>query len=198
MTQLPPTAMIAIGAVIAATIAGAFSYLNLVISKDQKVSELRQHWIDSLRKDIAQYCASVVFLSYAHEMLEEDGPEKPSSADYLKAIEVQMAKGGGAYTSIILRINPDDKNHKLKDLNNSFLETLIASRAALRADEFNTAKALCDKLQVQARPILKTEWDRVRDGEPVFRATRWMALVVIVAALVSGCYMAVKTYSGIQ
>jgi hypothetical protein len=43
----------AVGAVIAAIIAGSIALLGLIISKEQKVSEFRQQWIDALRQDIA-------------------------------------------------------------------------------------------------------------------------------------------------
>jgi hypothetical protein len=43
----------AVGAVAAALIAGLISLLGLIISKEQKVSDFRQAWIDALRSDIA-------------------------------------------------------------------------------------------------------------------------------------------------
>lgn len=44
----------AVGAVLAATIAGGMSFLGSVFSKDQKTSEFRQAWIDGLRSEISQ------------------------------------------------------------------------------------------------------------------------------------------------
>jgi hypothetical protein len=190
MYELPPTALIAVGVITAALIAGSFSYLNLVISKEQKVSEFRQSWIDSLREDIADYCAAAVFLSSAYDLLEEEVPGKPSSIEYLKAIEIQTAKATHAYTSIVLRINPEDKNKKLREHNIALLNVLERSRKALREDRFAEAKTLLDDLQVKARPILKLEWNRVRDGEPLFRVTRWAALFIIAAAIATACYVA--------
>lgn len=41
--QLPSTALVAAaGAIVAAFITGAVSFVNIVISKDQKISEFRQ------------------------------------------------------------------------------------------------------------------------------------------------------------
>jgi len=42
---------------IGAVIAGFVSILGLIISKEQKTSEFRQTWIDSLRSDIASLIA---------------------------------------------------------------------------------------------------------------------------------------------
>ena len=49
MDQIPS---VAVGAVVAALIAGTVSLLGLIISKEQKTSEFRQAWIDALRNDL--------------------------------------------------------------------------------------------------------------------------------------------------
>ncbi len=41
------------GTIIAAVIAAVISLLGLIISKENKVSEFRQAWIDSLREEVA-------------------------------------------------------------------------------------------------------------------------------------------------
>jgi len=41
------------GTIVAAVIAAIISLLGLIISKENKVSEFRQAWIDSLREEIA-------------------------------------------------------------------------------------------------------------------------------------------------
>jgi len=45
--------IIVFGTVLAALIAGVFSYFNLVNSKEQKVSEFRQAWNNSLRSGLS-------------------------------------------------------------------------------------------------------------------------------------------------
>ena len=35
------------------------SFVNLIISKDQKVSEFRQEWINKLRDDLAEYLGHI-------------------------------------------------------------------------------------------------------------------------------------------
>lgn len=49
---------ISIGAIGAALIAGIVSLLGLIISKEQKTSEFRQTWVDSLRSEITSYLTS--------------------------------------------------------------------------------------------------------------------------------------------
>ncbi len=63
--------------IVAAAIAATVSWLGLVISKETKISEFRQEWIDGLRKDIAtllgeatQYHASVLGLAPTSSVLK--------------------------------------------------------------------------------------------------------------------------------
>ena len=44
----------AIGAIAAASIAGLLAFLGLIIAKENKTSEFRQAWIDSLRLDLSK------------------------------------------------------------------------------------------------------------------------------------------------
>ena len=186
MEQIPAQALVAIGAISAAIIAGAFSYLNLVISKDQKISEFRQIWIDALREDISQYVSAISFLSSATPMLDEEARKTLSSHEDVKTIELSFDTASRAYTSIVLRVNPDDKNKKLKELNKEFLTALSAIRQLVRDAKYGEARALADQLETKARPILKLEWDRVKDGESVFRTTRYIAASILIVALAAG------------
>ena len=62
-------------AIMVAFIAGLFSFLNLVLSKEQKVSELRQAWIDGLREDLAAHIAAVFNVKYLDEAYQQQhGP----------------------------------------------------------------------------------------------------------------------------
>ena len=50
----------AVGAVVAAIIAGLVAFYSLIISKEQTISGFRQQWIDALRADVAALVAYVV------------------------------------------------------------------------------------------------------------------------------------------
>jgi hypothetical protein len=47
---------VAVGAIGTSIIAAMVSLVGLTVSKEQKVSELRQAWIDALRDDLAGLC----------------------------------------------------------------------------------------------------------------------------------------------
>jgi hypothetical protein len=63
---VPVNLFIPIGAIVAALVAGLFSFFNLVLSKEQKLSELRQDWIDGLRNDLAEHIAAIQAIGYLH------------------------------------------------------------------------------------------------------------------------------------
>lgn len=195
MDQILAQTIVAVGAVLAALIAGAFSYLNLIISKEQKISEFRQAWIDALREDIAQYVAAISLLLSAHSALERQKSGAPSWADHIKTIEAAFDKASRAYTAIALRINPNDKNRELKVLNVDFLTAVNAVRMAARERRYEEARNMADELQVKAQPILKLEWERVKSGEPIFRASRYIAGAILIVAMGVGGALAAKLFS---
>jgi len=66
----------AIGAVVAALIAGIVSLLGLIISKEQKTSEFRQAWIDALRCDLTAFLTQINAIHDATKVRYVDHAEK--------------------------------------------------------------------------------------------------------------------------
>jgi len=189
MDSFPPQVVAAWGAIIAALIAGVFSYLNLVISKEQKVSEFRQAWINELRQEISRYVAAIIFLAQANDTWEKDTSRTVAWHDHFMAMQPSVDSASVAYTSIVLRLNPEDPDQHLGGLNSTFLSTLESCRTATRESRYGDARTLADQLQVNARPILKAEWERVKSGEPVYRWTKRIAATLFVASVLAGVYV---------
>jgi hypothetical protein len=57
-----------LAAIIAAIVAGLFSLLGLLIAKENKISDFRQAWLDSLRNEIADFASAVTLLCHAEPM----------------------------------------------------------------------------------------------------------------------------------
>lgn len=180
---MPAQELIAIGSVTAALIAGAFSYLNLVISKEQKVSEFRQQWIDALRENISQYVSAISSLARPNVSLNEN-MAKEKGSNHVKETESCFELASKSYVSILLRINPNDTRSELKALNSDFLATLESVRAAVRGGRYEEARQLTDELEVRARPILKLEWERVKEGETIYQVSLYIAAFITVIAVV--------------
>jgi len=102
-------ATIAFGAIVAAVIAGSFSYLNLITSKEQKVSEFRQAWIDSLRESIAQYISSLSYLSILYKHYSEKDDLDKDKFEMAKDVRDIYERTNETYNDIIFRINDNEK-----------------------------------------------------------------------------------------
>ena len=193
MTEIPTHLFIPIGVVTAALIAGFFSFLNLVISKEQKVSEFRQAWIDKLREDISKYAASINYLASTNELWVSEGT--PEALKHFEAMRSTVDAASQVYTSIVLRINPVDGNKKMKQKNNEFLTALNAVKESMRNNSYAGIKQLLETLTAKAQPILKYEWERVKKGELGYRITRNVAMSIAIVGVISAAFFALHIYA---
>ncbi len=82
--DLPSNWLIAAGAVTASLIAGLFSFLSLILSKEQKISEFRQNWIDNVQEDLSTYISSLYSIEYITKVYNYEHKEKISHVDLEK------------------------------------------------------------------------------------------------------------------
>jgi hypothetical protein len=75
------------GAVILAGIAGWFSVLQLILSKEKSISVFRQKWIDSLRNDLCSFLSQVMLVG---SRVEIEKPFDNSSYDTMLCIKTPM------------------------------------------------------------------------------------------------------------
>jgi hypothetical protein len=73
--ELPTPAFLVAGAVLAALLTGLFNLTNLIISKEDKVSDFRQRWLDSLREETSRLLAVVETLVRLVEPKVADQPQ---------------------------------------------------------------------------------------------------------------------------
>ena len=57
------TVLVGVGAVVAALIAAAASFVSMISSKEEKVSEFRQVWINNIREEISEFLALLKIVS---------------------------------------------------------------------------------------------------------------------------------------
>jgi hypothetical protein len=170
---------VAVGAIVAAVIAGLVSLLGLIISKETKVSEFRQAWIDGLREDVATLLANAACMYWE---------AVPSGERASEAWRTRMAGNllgvNAASLRIRLRLNASERESQ------AVLESLNEHQALFRENERPDRRKLTEleaKLVMEVNVVLKQEWVRVRSGEPVYRAARCLAVIVtlvLVAVLV--------------
>ena len=166
---------IAVGAIGAALIAGVISLLGLVISKEQKVSDFRQAWIDALRSDIASLISHV---NAIHGAIQAGfgGPGQMwqhAREDFIGA--------NSATANIRLRLNPSEEQCKEVLRLVSELERELAVG---RMPDHARLDAVEHELVASAQVLLKAEWMRVRKGEFVYRVAKAVATFAMLAGVV--------------
>lgn len=185
--------IVLLGAMFAALVAGFFAFTNLVASKENKISEFRQDWINSLRESISCYISSLTYLSTLYIHYSARPTESRDSFEMARDVEQIYAKVNESYNDIIFRINDSEKREKGKHLNNAFLSALKKTREHYLKNELDEARSACELLRKASKPLLKHEWKRVKAGELNYRISKYFAIVVLAvglaAALMNASYI---------
>lgn len=176
----------AIGPILTTVVAALVSVLGLIITKEQKVSDLRQAWIDELRNDLALY---VSYLNAMHSSLWAGGSYQHGSSPE-EAWRVSKEDYSGANRTlarILLRLNP--KEHVtlvelIKALDSEFYPGRLPNPESLDRLEHDTVS--------EAQAVLKMEWERVKRGEPIYRIAKYALAGLFIAglALITYTYVA--------
>lgn len=176
--ELTVALITAVGAFIVACVAGAFSLLGLVISKEQQVSEFRQAWIDALRADLAG------FVAHAHQIQALlVGHADLGFQEFWTATRDDYIALNQASVRIKLRLNPEEDAHKAILSTMGKMEALFDHLSDPESSK--KLKEISDSLEGDAPALLKNEWVRVKQGEPTYRVAKWLAGVVLIVAVVA-------------
>jgi len=180
---LPPMEIIAlyIGlATVVGSIIGAF--ISTLLSRFQKVSSFRQDWINSLRltfADILLQCEKYTDVAYQNN--EEAYQEKIELVRAISKVKLFLNLKEGLSSSLV---------EKIENIPYDYM-----GRSG-GAKDFASVKPDIEKVM---QDILKEEWNRVRDGEFLWKFKkfikiaplmainsypRWQCLVLLVALLV--------------
>ncbi|WP_338890376.1 hypothetical protein [Aeromonas rivipollensis] len=184
MLEIPASALIPVGVVSASVIAGTFSFINLVLSKDQKISEFRQSWIDSFRNDLADFCGNLITMVDIQEKRSraKTRGQEPEFSD--KDLKDLLTSTASAYTRVLLRLNPSDASPHQKNLK----EALLAANECAKTANWDELRSKISEIRNVAQQLLKYEWERVKKGEPTFIWSKRIALGLPIAAIFFGFY----------
>lgn len=185
-TPLPPQSIAAIATLVAALVAAAISFVTMTLTKELKTSEFRQSWIDGLREELAAFFGAARAFARAIEasrsaIATTDG-RVPLGLTAEKVSDLRY-QAGEMLSKIMLRLNPDEEEHiELLRLLRRSIEEQNAMLASGSPDAAPTLKAI-ELANEYARPVLKKEWKRVKEGELPFRIARnWLAPCIFVAS----------------
>ena len=168
--------------IIVALIAVFVSFIGLLISKEQKISEFRQAWIDKIRDDISDFMGVLNQFSTGYLIAKFDTKKKHKS--FLKEQLPIIYKLNMLSHRIILRLN-SEKDKELIDKFNE-IEKMITSTKKMKDD--NLFEKLTNDLSDQSHILLKKEWERVKKGEPIFIFFKWIFGIATVGIVVYAGY----------
>jgi hypothetical protein len=92
--------------IIVGLIAGFVSFIGLIITKEQKISEFRQEWINKLRDDIASLIGSASELHHAWLIAVEEKKEKDFGLQFIKDKVTVVKDINSIAAKCRLRLNP--------------------------------------------------------------------------------------------
>jgi hypothetical protein len=193
---IPSNVFVAIATVVAAVIAGLISVVTLTLTKEQKISDFRQAWIDGLRQDLSEFFASARAMARASEELATFGSQYASMPFTMPAAQIAGIRQAVAvaFYRIKLRLNVEETEHK--ELLRLLSRVTEEQNQQLGAPSFNVNKVLqaVETASEYARPVLKAEWNQVKRGEPQFRLVRnWLVpMVFLLCALFAWLLVSVR------
>lgn len=141
----------------------------------------RQNWIDGLRQDLSSYVSKVMRnCSLSHELHSANRFLEAATADGEKSLVIKAlddhnkkmikrfdvsAECAQLLSRIELRLNPleDDHNELLSHCKEL---AAITMRADFTQKDYSSETSRCvETIFASAKPILKKEWNKVRDGQ---------------------------------
>ncbi|HCG7089335.1 hypothetical protein ACJO15_10515 [Vibrio parahaemolyticus] len=174
---------VAVATLGAAIIAGVISLINLSVSKEHKISELRQGWINELRTEMAILLAKFNHLVNLY-ICELNLEEKICYWTFYKEHIGLIQEIDELIHKIKLRLNPSEHSRLialLEDLEISITET----------DRINDADGIFTLLNQgneMTKELLKSEWERVKLGEPGFIKLKRLSFISVVVSCLALAY----------
>ena len=162
--------------ILAAFIAGSITYLVSVFTKEGKVSDFRQNWIDGLREDTAKFIGIWYYVAADVDLLTE---EEVTSREFWRGAKDEFIQMEVLQAKIELRLNPKEHSEAIEQLR--FLATGESIAGLSHLQRVEEIRSFSDKIQ----KILKSEWTRVKQGEATYRYIKHASRVLILVASLS-------------
>ena len=170
--------------IVVALIAVFASFIGLIISKEQKTSEFRQAWINTLRDDISKFLTEIDRI-YKLILVHKFDNNKEESSDKVILESVNLI---GLKSKIELLINAKEQKHnQLIQILNKTIQDTKKPKDLNGIEEYKEANKVKDenikKVTKISQKILKKEWERVKAGELIFRILRWVLGILIILVI---------------
>lgn len=180
-----------------------FALIGIIISKENKVSEFRQKWIDEFREETSLIIShslviqgiSIDIAFVLKETLSGETPEDKEKYRREKNKEIQEHYSivNKSAASIKLRVNETKFLSQLDKLLNSFTafiqhlyeQNQTSSQNSSISTEMQKVVFELNEFIPMSKILLDSEWEKVEKGEKVFSsATKWVKTLLISATMV--------------
>jgi len=163
------------GAILTSIIGASVATISLAISKDAKVSEFRQQWMDAMRDDVSRFSALALALMLAKDDVRE-GTLTPERDDAGRQVTLEMNQ-----IAFRIKMRLDFTKERQARVN----ELCRAATQLLHEPDttFDALNGTLDTLSDEAIEVLDEAWKQVRRGEKRFRWTFYFALTILVGSL---------------
>lgn len=164
--------------IVISLIAAFVSFIGLLISKEQKTSEFRQAWINLLRDEISRFIGevnSIEKLVLINKATQKEYREETSSKVITESVKFREIQ-----SKVQLLINPKEEKHR------ELVQIMANMVDNLKNRKNNDASV--QSLTNKSQEILKEEWVRVKQGEPVFKFSKWFVGLVSLGLLLYFLY----------
>ena len=175
------TTLIPLVTLTAALLAGAIAALTLIVNKENKISEFRQDWIDSLREDLTNFLSASRTCTRAIQETRfswGEGKKNPLPIDEATTAKLRHQAAECSYR-IKLRLNQKKKPHIELESLMTESSTLVSQYFRGASTDVNAVLDGVERTATQARTVLKAEWERVKKGELAYRAAKWFAFLLV-------------------
>lgn len=152
--------------ILIAIITSIIAYLSLIISKENKVSDFRQLWVNELRTELSELHGVINYLFVKLYDYKNNG--KIDTKSFISENAEQIANFSRIKQKIVFRLNIGNDSYFIECLDDVF----EAFQKKQYLSNRNELEKILRKLDAYAHKTLKSEWERVKRGEKWFRITK--------------------------
>lgn len=165
-----------IGTIVAALVGGGITYLVAVFTKESKVSEFRQNWIDGLREDAAKFIGIWYYVAAELELVPS---AEFSTREFWRSMKDEFMQMEVLQARIVLRLNPEEHSSVIEQLK------FLANGESLTGLTHSQRVAEISSFSDDVQKILKGEWARVKKGENTYRFVKTASKIVLIVAFLA-------------
>ncbi|EOE4561396.1 hypothetical protein [Enterobacter hormaechei] len=170
------------GAITAAIIAGAIAFVGMVVTKESKISDFRQEWINDLRTKIAELISIFDVISKESDFSADEKNEAKKNVNRVIA-------------EVRLRLNHSNPTAAERELGEVITD--INLEIMTRGGEVSKHYERLTKL---THLVLKEEWTRVKKGENSYMMIKnFLSVIAVILAAMTITWFAIfiVTHSGL-